>query len=69
MPSLGLNSHKKQVSHTTNLHYYIYEEKEIIYRTSLITKEKLDTITSKSLNGSISSYKKKREIRIVLKKK
>jgi hypothetical protein len=69
MPSLGLNSHKKQVSHTTNLHYYVYEEKEIIYRTSLITKEKLDTITSKSLNGSISSYKKKREIRIVLKKK
>jgi hypothetical protein len=55
MPSLGLNFWKKQLSHTTNLHLYIYEEREIIYGTSFTTKEKLETIALKSLSASISS--------------
>jgi hypothetical protein len=63
MPSLGLNSQKKQVSHTASLHYYIYEEKNIISKTFLITKEKSEIVASKSLSASISSYKNKSEIR------
>jgi hypothetical protein len=61
---------KKKISHTTNLHCCIYEEKEIISRTFLTTKEKLDIVASKNLSTSISSCKNKNEIkRNVLNKK
>jgi hypothetical protein len=63
MPCLGLNSQKKEVSHIASLHYYIYEEKKIISKTSLITKEKSRIVASKSLSSSISSCKNKSEIR------
>ncbi len=66
---LGLNFWKKQMSHTTNLHYYIYEEKEIIFKTSLTTKEKSMNVTSKNLstikrNIFEGKWKKKNYIKI-----
>jgi len=63
IPSLGLNFQKKQVSHTTNLHYYMYEERKIIFRTFFTTKEKSKIVTSNSLSISISSCKNKTAIR------
>jgi hypothetical protein len=69
MPSLGLNSPKKQVSHTTNLHYCINEERKIVSKSFLTTKENLNIVASKSLITSISSWKNKSEIRSVLEKR
>jgi hypothetical protein len=47
MPSLGFPK-KKKISHIVNLHYYIYEEREIISKASLTTKEKSEIVTSKT---------------------
>jgi hypothetical protein len=63
MPSLGLNSQKKQLSHTASLHCCIYEGREIISKTSFTIKEKLEIVALKSLSISISSYKDKNKIR------
>jgi hypothetical protein len=54
---------KKQVSHVTSLHYYIYEENEIISKPSLTTKENSNIIASKNLIASISSCKNKSKIK------
>jgi hypothetical protein len=54
---------KKQVSHTASLHYYIYEERGIIYGTFLTTNFFLDIVALKRLSASISSYKNKSKIR------
>lgn len=69
MPSLSLNSQKKQISHIANLHCSIYEKKEIISKTSLTTKDKSDIIALKTLMAPISSFQSKSEIRSILEKK
>jgi hypothetical protein len=69
MPSLGLNSQKKQVPHIANLHYYVYGKKKVISETFITTKEKLDIVALKSLIALISSCQNKREIKSILEKK
>jgi hypothetical protein len=70
IPSLGLNFRKKQISHATNLQCCIYEDKEIIFGTSLITKKKSDIVASNSLSTSILNCKNKSAIkRSILEKK
>ncbi len=69
IPSLGLNSRKKQVSHITSLHYYIYAKIKIISRTFLTTKEKSKIVASNSLSALISTCKNKNIIRRILENK
>jgi hypothetical protein len=58
-----LNYWKRQVSHTTNLHYCIYEEKEVIFETFFTTKEKSEIVAFNNLNTSISRCNNKIAIR------
>jgi hypothetical protein len=63
IPSLGLNSQKKQTSHITNFHYWIYKERKIISETSLIIKLESMIVAWNRLSASISSCKNKSTIK------